>query len=129
MNPAPYTKSLLIATALLETATGVALMASPAIPVSLLLGAPLDAPVGLAVARVAGAALISLGLACWLARNDGSSRPGRTVVSAMLFYNVAVAAVLAHAGLGPGATGVALWPAVGLHAALAAWCIAGLRNG
>lgn len=78
------TKILLIATALLETATGVALMASPAIPVSLLFGAPLDAPVGLTVARVAGAALLTLGLACWLARNDGPSRPGRAVISAML---------------------------------------------
>jgi len=123
------TKILLIATALLEAATGVALVAAPAIPVSLLFGAPLDAPVGLAVARVAGAALLTLGLACWLARNDGSSRPGRAVVSAMLFYNVAVTAVLTHAGLALGATGVALWPAVGLHTALAAWCIAGLRNG
>jgi Kef-type K+ transport system membrane component KefB len=121
------TKSLLIVTALLETATGVALMASPSVPVSLLLGASPDTPAGLAVARIAGAALLSLGLACWLARHDAQSRLGRAVVAAMLFYDLAVVAVLAHARLGLGAAGVGLWPAVGLHMALAVWCMACLR--
>jgi hypothetical protein len=122
-------KSLLIVTALLETATGAALMASPSVPVSLLLGASLDTLAGLAVARVAGAALLSLGLACWLTRHDGQSRPGRAVVAAMSFYDIAVAAVLVHGSLGAGATGVGLWPTVGLHSALAVWCIACLATG
>jgi Kef-type K+ transport system membrane component KefB len=121
------TKNLLIVTAILETATGVALMASPPVPVSLLLGASLDTPGGLSVARVAAAALLSLGVACWLARDDGQSRPGRAVIAAMLVYDIAVAAVLAYAALGFGATGVALWPVVVLHTALAVWCIACLR--
>ena len=115
------TKALLSVTAWLETITGVALLASPSVPASLLLGASLD-PLGSAVARVAGAAVLSLGVACWLARRDGESRPGRAVASAMLVYNLAVVVVLAHASLVLGATGVLLWPAVGLHTALAAWC-------
>lgn len=121
------TRKLLIATALLEAATGAALMASPSLPVSLLLGASLDTPGGLAMARVAGAALLSLSLACWLARYDGQSRPGRAVVAAMLVYDITVGAVLAHAKLSLGAIGVGLWPAVVLHTALAVWCIACLR--
>jgi hypothetical protein len=121
------TRKLLIVTALLEVATGMALLASPAVPVALLLGAALDTPGGLAVGRVAGAAVLSLGLACWWARHDGQGRSGRAVVAAMLAYNVVVVAVLAQARIGLGVTGVGFWPAAGLHTALAVWCIACLR--
>jgi hypothetical protein len=122
------TRSLLTVTALLETGTGVALMASPSVPVSLLLDASLETP-GSVLARVAGAALLSLGVACWLARQDGESRPGRAVVAAILVYDFAAAVVLAQASLGPGLTGAALWPAVLLHTALGVWCVACLRRG
>jgi hypothetical protein len=44
----------------------------------------------------------------------------------MLFYNFAVAAVLALAGLGDGLYGVLLRPAVAFHLAMGAWCIASL---
>ena len=122
------TKNLLIVTAFLEIATGVALMASPSVVISLLLGTSLDTLGGVTVARVAGAALLSLGLACWLARQHGQSGPGRAVVAAMLVYGIATVAVLAHAGLALGATGIGLWPAVGLHTALGVWCIACLAH-
>jgi len=45
-----------------------------------------------------------------------------------LLYNTAVAAVLAYAGIGLGLTGVGIWPAVLLHAALAVWCLACFRT-
>jgi len=113
---------LLVITALIEGATGIALLTLAPLLASLLLGTPLDTLAGLAVARVAGAALLSIGLVCWLARDHASSPAGRAVVSSMLFYNVAVAVVLAYAGL-QGANGIALWPAVAAHAAFAVWCI------
>jgi hypothetical protein len=69
-------KSLLIVTALLETTTGLTLMLSPTLVAALLLGRSLDAPVALVVGRVGGAALLSLGVACWLAWEEG---PGRVV--------------------------------------------------
>lgn len=120
-------KYLLVATAVLEVATGVAMLAVPAMVVSLLLGASLDTPGGLAVARVIGAAVLSLGLACWFARHDGHTRPGRGVITAMLAYNIMIVAVLVHAGVGLGLAGGGLWPAAGLHMALAIWCVASLR--
>lgn len=46
----------------------------------------------------------------------------------MVVYNVAAAAILTLAGLGAGPAGIALWPAVVLHAALALWCLTSLRR-
>ena len=112
---------------MLETITGIALMVSPAPPVSLLIGAALDTSGGLVVARIAGAALLALGLACWLARDDGRSDAARGLVAAMLLYNAAAVAVLLYAGLGLKLSAIGLWPAVLLHLALAVWCIGRLR--
>jgi hypothetical protein len=121
-------KKLLIVTALAETATGVMLLVSPTLVVGFLLGATLDAPAALVVARMAGAALLSLGCACWLVSNDGPNGAVRGLVAAMLLYNGVAVAVLANAGAGATLVGVLTWPAVALHAALAVWCIACLRS-
>jgi hypothetical protein len=121
-------KSLLIVTAALEAAGGLALLGLPSLVASLLLGGSLDAPSALVVARVTGAALLSLGVACWLARHDERSRAARGLIAAMLFYNAAIVVVLVHAGMGLRLSGIGLWPTVVLHAALAAWCVACLRT-
>lgn len=122
-------KKLLIVTALVETSTGLLLLVSPTPVVAFLLGVSLDAPAALVVARMAAAALLSLGCACWLARNDGPNRAARGLVVAMLLYNGVAVAVLANAGAGAKLVGVLTWPAVALHAALAVWCILCLRSG
>lgn len=122
-------KSLLTVTAAVEATTGLALLALPSLVVSLLLGGSLDTAATLVVARVTGAALFSLGVACWLARNDERSRAASGLVVAMLLYNSAAFAVLTYAGIGAGLSGVGLWPAILLHAALATWCITCLRGG
>jgi hypothetical protein len=121
-------KTLLSVTALLEAATGFALAASPSLLVSLLIGSPLDTGSGSLVGRLAGVALLTLGLVCWLARNDQQGSVTAGPVAAMLFSNVAVATLLAYARLGLGLSGIALWPTVALHAALALWRITCLRT-
>ena len=114
-------------TAIIEAATGLALITVPAIVVRLLLGAEISGA-SIPLGRVAGAALLALGVACWLARDDTQSRAARGLVVAMLIYNFVATAVLAFAGIGLGLHGVALWPAVVLHAAMAIWCIVCLRR-
>lgn len=121
-------KNLFTVTGTLEAATGLALLGSPSVPVLLLLGVSLDTPGAVTVGRIAGAALLALGFACWLARDDGQSRAGRGLIAAMLLYNIAAVVVLLFARLGLGLSGIGLWPAVILHAALAVWCIACLRQ-
>ncbi len=119
-------KPLLTVTAAVEVTAGVGLLASPAMAASILLGATLDAP-GVIVARVAGAALVALGFACGRARQEGRSRATTGIVTAMMFYNVAVAAILTVARFGAGLGGWGLWPAVIAHVVLAGWCLSRLR--
>ena len=114
-------------TAIIEAATGLALIAVPAIVVRLLLGAEISGA-SIPLGRVAGAALLALGVACWLVRDDTQSRTARGLVVAMLMYNIVATAVLAFAGIGLGLHGVALWPAVILHAAMGVWCVVCLRR-
>ena len=115
---------LLKLTAIIETATGLGLLAVPSVVVRLLLGSPLDTSAAVMLGRVAGAALLALGVACWLARDDTQSRAARGLVVAMLIYNIAATALLAFAAIGLRLHGVALWPAVVLHAVMGAWCVA-----
>ena len=100
--------------AAIEGATGVALIIFPQAVCRLLLGADL-AGIGIAVGRVAGIALLSIGLACWMSREDASKT---AILAAMLNYNPLVTAYLAYLGLGRDLVGVLLWPAVAIHAVL-----------
>jgi quinol-cytochrome oxidoreductase complex cytochrome b subunit len=109
--------------AVMEAATGVSLLAVPSRFAQLLLGAPLEAPAALTVARVAGAALFALGIACWLAASDARSCAARGVVSAMVIYNLGAAIILGLAGIQGPPAGIALWPAVILHVGMTAWCV------
>lgn len=121
-------KTLLLVTAGIELAAGTGLLAAPSTACVALFAAPLDAPAALAAARVGGAGLTSLGLACFLARDADSAGPAaRGLVGGMLFYNVAAVVVLAAAGLFQNLAGPALWPAVLLHVGMSAWCLAALR--
>jgi len=116
-------KKLLTITAAVEAGIGIGLLVVPSAVAQVLLGAPLETPAALTVARVAGTALLALGVACWLAAFDAQSCAARGVVSAMVLYNLGAAVILGAVGLQSQPVGIALWPAVILHAAMAAWCV------
>src|SRR3954451_17124222 len=111
-------KKLLIITAIIEAATGVSLLAAPAVLVQLLLGRTLDSSVALTVARVGGTALLAISVACWRSRENG-----RALVPAILLYNIVVVGVLVHAAFAFTLSGVGLWPTIALHLAFAFWCV------
>jgi hypothetical protein len=117
-------KTLHTVTAVIEAGAGVALGCFPSAMVALLLGSPLDTPAAVTLGRLTGAALLALGVACWLARDDTQSRAARGLVAAMVVYNLGAVALFAFASFGLGLHGIALWPAVVLHAAMAIWCVA-----
>jgi thiol:disulfide interchange protein len=115
-------KPLLILTALIEAATGLALLVVPVFVVKLLLGAEISGA-AIPLGRVAGIALLALGVACWLAGNDSKNRAAKGLVVAMLVYNFGVAIILAVAAIQSHLVGIALWPAVILHVAMGVWNI------
>jgi hypothetical protein len=100
-------KKLLLITGAAEAATGVALMVAPVLVGRLLLGADL-AGVSVVVARVAGIALLALGVGCW---------PGPASLG-MLTYSTLATVYLGYLALGGKWAGPLLWPVVGLHAVL-----------
>jgi len=117
-------KHLLAATAVLEVGAGLALLTVP----SLVFGPAIDTPTGLTVARVGGAALLAIGVACWLARHDGQSQAARGLVGGLLVYNAVVAAVLTYAGTVLGLSSGGLWPAAAIHGVMTAWCVISLTR-
>src|SRR6185295_14403151 len=119
-------KLLLIFTAIVEGVAGLALLVIPTIAISMLLGVPVDTPVGLAAGRIAGAALIALAIACWQVRNGERGGPATGVIEAMLFYNFAAAMVLVYAGTRLKLSSTFLWPAIVLHLVLGGWCLLSL---
>ena len=121
-------KAFLAATTIIEIATGIALMALPEVVVSILLGAPPGTTAGVIISRLAGAALLSLGIACWSGSRDAQSRAARVIAAAMLLYNIAATGLLLSARYGAGMSGVGLVPAAVLHAAFGVWCVVCLRS-
>jgi hypothetical protein len=102
----------LVFAALAEAATGVSLIVVPSLVARLLLGAELSG-VGVAVGRVAGISLLSLGFACWPGKE-----PTLAALCGMATYSLLVTLYLLYLGIRGEWVGPLLWPAVALHAAL-----------
>jgi hypothetical protein len=109
-------KSVLRAAAAIEVATGVALLIAPSVVGRVLLGETLEG-VATPLARVAGIALVALGIACWGLPTLGMS-----------IYGGGVALFLAFVGLRKQMAGILLWPAVVLHVVLTALLIRAARR-
>jgi hypothetical protein len=109
---------VLVVTAVIEVATGMALLVVPSLVGQLLLGAELTG-IAATVARVTGLALIALGVACW---------PG-TPLAGMLTYSVTVTLYLAYVDIAGGPTGILLWPVIVLHLILTILLARALTSG
>jgi hypothetical protein len=103
-------KRVLTVAAVLEVATGVALLIVPSLVGRLLFGEELTGIV-IPVARVLGIALLALGVGCW---------PGSTALCGMLTYSGLVTLYLLYLAIGGEWVGPLLWPVVALHAILTA---------
>jgi hypothetical protein len=97
-------KKLLPIVAVAEAVTGLAILVMPSLVSRLLLGAELTG-VAVPIARVAGIALVGLGVSCW---------PGPAMLG-MLIYSVLVTLYLVYLGTRGDWVGPLLWPAVALH--------------
>jgi hypothetical protein len=122
------TKTLLIVKSAVEMLAGLALVAFPSMAVYGLLGTQLVEPAGLTLGRIAGVALFSIGIACWLARNDSQNRAALGLVMGLLFYDVTVVLILLSAHFRVGLVSIALWPAVALHSGLGVWSFFCIRK-
>jgi hypothetical protein len=111
-------RRVLVLAAAGEIATGLALLLVPSLVGQALLGEQLTG-VAVPVARVAGIALIGLGVACW---------PGTPIVG-MSIYSAAVALYLAYIGFAGGFGGTLLWPVVVLHGILTTFLIRESKRG
>jgi hypothetical protein len=117
-------RGVLAASAIAEAATGIVLAVDPALVTSLLFG--VDAarhwtPLG----RVAGVALLALGLACWPATEVAGERT--PAARAMLVYNPLIASYLVYLAT-VGVAGILLWPAVAWHGIVTLLLLVGWQN-
>jgi len=114
-------RKLLAFAAVVEIATGLALIVDPALVIRLLVGAraPIeDAPLG----RFPGIAILALGVACWPGRQD-AEYGSPAALRAMLLYNALIALFLVYLFSVSHLEGVLLWPGVVLHAVVASLLI------
>ena len=115
---------LFVVTALLEIGAGVVLLVAPAMVITLVFG-PSEMQPAAAMGRLAGAALLALGAACWWARHDGNSLASRALMSGLLIYNAAVVGLVFSGSMG--SISPFLWAVIVVHGSMASWCVWSLR--
>jgi len=108
-------RSVVMPAAWLEIVIGTFFVAVPNLPCVLLFAAKPEG-LGVPLARLAGFGLLALGIACLPTSTTGSRRG----VVGLFVFNVGAAILFAWVGVATTLRGILLWPAVFLHAAIAA---------
>jgi len=103
--------NILALSAAAEAGTGLLLLAWPSIVGQLLFGSEISG-VAVIMSRIAGIALIGLGVACWPGNSAFPSLNG------MLSYSMLAMLYLIYIGVRGEMIGLLLWPAVVAHAIL-----------
>ena len=109
-------KSVVTGSAWLEIAVGVTVIVAPNF-LCVLLFATRPEGAGMPIARLAGIALLALGISCLPSVQTG---PRRNSVLGLVVYNVGAAILFAWVGVATALHGFLLWPAAILHAGIAA---------
>ncbi len=107
------TRLLFNGSAAIEIVTGIGMLVAPAFLIGLLLGNGLG-PIGIAVTRVLGIGLFSLGIAGW----DSQEQALGTVLgprTGLVVYNIGATAMFVYLGTTGAMNGLLLWPAAALH--------------
>jgi hypothetical protein len=125
MNKPVWLARLLSLGGVLETVSGLGLLIDPAGGASALFGAPVEGA-GVAIGRIGGAGLLSLGIACWLARKTPMAPASVGVAWAYLAYNVVACVTLAWAGVTLPDNSLPAQGAAVLHGVLGAAMLAAL---
>jgi hypothetical protein len=113
--------AFLVVVASVEVSIGLGLLFLPTIPFALLLGLEKSPAEAILVGRIAGAALLAIGVASWKARTDEPNSSQYGLLIGVLIYNAAVSVLLVYADLVLKVSGGMLWPTVVFHGVLAAW--------
>jgi hypothetical protein len=122
-------KRLFAVAGVAEVLGGLAFVLTPTLQAELFFGASINGPAESVMARVMGLAMMALGLAFWQGRTEPQASTARGMAVVVLVYNTAVAILLVASAVLSHLSAAALWPATGLHAALAVWCAWNLRTG
>jgi hypothetical protein len=117
--------TILAIAAIAEAATGLIVLAIPAIAVGALFGIDIEGA-AIIMSRIAGVALIGLGVACWPGRVPlvrapvAGANQGDNIqqLCGMLTYSGLVTLYLIRIGIRGAPVGPLLWPAVIVHAVL-----------
>ncbi|HEY4966504.1 MAG TPA: hypothetical protein VII28_08895 [Puia sp.] len=120
-------QTLLVFTAVLETLTGIGLLLAPVLLIRILLGAEINDPVVVTIARVGGSAITAIGVTCWLARKDQQGTGLKALTSGLLVYNTLVLVVLAYSAVNYKTTPMLIAALIG-HFVLAIFCVSSLQK-
>lgn len=112
-------KTLLIAKSAVEIGAGLAFALFPSAVFFLLFGEHSDSRLLIRAGYIIGIALVTLGIACWLSRNDSRSHAASGLIVALLIYDAGFVFILVSAYFGTGVSGLLLWPVAALHSGLA----------
>ena len=87
-------KLFLVVIAAVEAATGLGLLLLPSVPFALLLGLESATVEAIFVGRIAGAALLAIGAASWMAMKYALNTSLFGLLAGILIYNTAVSILL-----------------------------------
>ncbi|WP_264564892.1 hypothetical protein [Flavobacterium sp. N3904] len=113
-------KTFLKLTALFEALTGLALIFVPKLVILLLFEVTLDGFGGQIAGMIAGAAILSIAIICWLMKEVESAI---FVVKTLLFYNISIVAIVLYSIINYGVKGPGIYLIVGFHTIFSIWSL------